>query len=170
MPKQHFPIGAIIETTYGKGLVVGYNPPSQSTLERDRYHVYLYDINIFDYPPFSQNFKLLSGPTDQTSNEVQTRIFDLLSQPSINQFKISDIFIDHALLNNIILDNGYKTSDGDIQYHIGTYRPDDNRYFLSYIFEREITAFPQQNIQKATAVSKQRAYQIIKEHMLQPIL
>lgn len=166
MPKPYFPIGTVVDTNFGKGLIVEYNPPSQSKMNRDRYHVYLYDINVFDYPPSSETFVIINNPNDQTKTEVQTKILDLISQPNINQFKIGDVILEDCDLHSIILDNGWKTPDGNIQYHIGTYQIGTDKYFLSYIFEQEIS---QQNVQQATTESKHQAYRIIKQHMLEPI-
>ena len=170
MPKLQFPIGSIVETTFGKGLVVGRNPPSHSKMGRDRYHIYLYNLKLFDYPPACSRFKLLSPPTDATKDEVRQKILELLAIPQINAFKIGDIFTDHGLMQNIILDNGYKTQNGDIHHHIASYNPSTGyRYFLSYITEREILGL-NTTVTLATPDSKQHAFSIIKEHMLEPIL
>lgn len=169
MPKSQFPIGSIVSWPYqlttATGIVVGINPPEQSKMSTDRYHIYRYDLNIFDYPP-TANMAIIQQANDKTRKEVQSRLLEHLSRPNDHAFGIGDMFTD-ALFQNIILDNGHEIKSGSVQYHIATYTPNSNRYFLNYVFENDIIKERNQ-IKRNTPDSKYTAHKIICEHILQP--
>lgn len=171
MPKSQFPIGSIVswpsQFTIATGIVVGINPTEQSKMSTDRYHIYRYDLNLFDYPP-TVHMSIIQPPNDKTKQEVQNRLLSQLSKPNDHIFSIGDMFIDDCLYH-LIIDNGHEIKPDYVQYHVATYAPNTTKYFLNYVSEQDIIKKRHQiQIHRNTPEAKYAAHKIICEHILQP--